>query len=89
MNTNSLIAYESIKPTLTKRESEVLQVIKDNPGITIRDVAKEMSKRTGIEVSSNQISGRFGKLEEKGAIEIIGTHYYPGSIQPHSKYRVI
>ena len=82
MNPNSIIAYDNIKPTLTKRESEVLQVIKDNPGITIRDVAEKLN------TFSHVISGRFGSLVKKQAIEIIGTHYYPGSIQPHSKYRV-
>lgn len=80
---NSLIAFESIKPELTKRESEVYEIVKANPGITIRDVAEKMK------TYPNCISGRFSALEEKKAIKIEGTHYYPGSIQPHSKYRVV
>lgn len=83
MNPNSILAYQSIKPSLTKRESEVYEIIKANPGITIRDTAYKLN------TFSHVISGRFGALEKKGAIKIEGTYYYPGSIQPHSKYRVI
>lgn len=83
MNPNSILAYQSIKPSLTKRESEVYEIIKANPGITIREAASKLGKESG------QISGRFTDMTKKGAIKIEGTHYYEGSSQPHSKYRVI
>ena len=63
VNENSLKAYAKIKPELTQREQEVLDVIKRHPnGITCYEVAGFLKKYP------NQISGRFKPLEDKGFI---------------------
>lgn len=57
--------YENIFPDLTNRESEILEVIKTNGACTMHKVAKIMGREL------NTISGRFGKLVEKGKLKII------------------
>lgn len=64
VNPNSVKQYyEKVKPNLTEREQEVLEVIKRYPnGITCYEVAMQLKR------FPNQISGRFKPLEDKGFI---------------------
>ncbi len=65
---NSIQAYkELVQPTLTKRETEVLEWIKRFPARSINDYARFML------TTPNVISGRFKPLKEKGKIMDVGT----------------
>jgi hypothetical protein len=51
--------YDTVLPTLTKRQDAVLKVIQHHRGITINECALAMG------TTPNVISGRFGELERK------------------------
>jgi predicted transcriptional regulator len=78
---NSLFAFDySVKPTLTKRQEQVYEVIKNNPGITLREIAEKLSS------FSHVLSGRIGELKSKSKIKESGVKYFEGSKQPHTKW---
>jgi predicted HTH transcriptional regulator len=58
--------HTKIKPELTNREREVFEAVKELGSATMHEVAKHMNREL------NTISGRFGKLVEKGKLKIIG-----------------
>jgi DNA-binding NarL/FixJ family response regulator len=63
MHINSLFQWrENVKPTLTKRQQEVLNVYEYGGGFTDEDVAEKL----GYPI--NRISGRVGELIKLGKI---------------------
>lgn len=69
MHPNSLKAYnETVLPTLTQREAEVLQALRERGGGTCEEIANFLTRTAGRTVYPNHISGRFRPLEAKGRI---------------------
>lgn len=67
MNQMSMAAYfGKVKPNLTDREGEVLEVIDLNYPTTLEQVARIMH------VPEHTISGRFTGLKKKGLIKAVG-----------------
>jgi len=62
MHDHSLIAYVSIAPDLSKRQSEVFEVFRSGKQYTDRTVAQML----GLEI--NQVTGRIAELIAKGKI---------------------
>ena len=69
---NSLTAYVSIAPELTKRQKEVLEVFRDGELHTDIDVARKL----GLEI--NQVTGRIAELIKKGELVENGQVYVNG-----------
>ncbi len=80
-NDNSNEVFNKIRSTLTQREEEVLNFIKQFPGFTASEIADKMNKK------HNQISGRFKPLKEKGKIIKVGTKIIEGS--PNAQWEAV
>lgn len=75
---NSFEVFETkIKPNLTARQSLVFNAVAKIEPCTMHDTAKF------LHVELNTISGRFGELEKKGYLKVIGKNK-----QDRSLYRV-
>ncbi len=90
MKQTSKIAYKHIIKTLTPREMQVFEKVKEFPGITLRETASKLRLREHI------ISGRFTGLKTKGVIKekeikkgVPDWKYFTGSKLPHSKYILV
>jgi len=66
----SLDAFLSVK--INKRESEVLEVIKNHPGLCNKEIAKVL----GWEI--NRVTGRVKGLRDKGKVRQLGEKEYDG-----------
>lgn len=62
IDSNSLEAYESIKPTLSNRQRFVFEALRNNPASN-----KTLAKRIGLPI--NQITPRILELRKKGLVK--------------------
>jgi hypothetical protein len=79
-NSNSIEVFkEKVKPSLTKRQSEVLEVLKRFDKLTSFEVSMQLSITQERDVPLNTISGRFSELRDKGLIEDVGRRNIKGN----------
>ncbi len=65
MNHNSLEVYHNeVKPTLSKRQAEVLEVLKRFDKLTLFEIALQMSITQKREVFMHTISGRLSEMRD-------------------------
>lgn len=62
----SLFAWHEIQPRISASQQSVLDVIRENPGVTDKDIAKML----GWEI--NRVTPRRGELEKMGKITHMG-----------------
>jgi predicted transcriptional regulator len=80
MHPNSIDTYnKEVKPTLSKRQAEVLEVLKRFDKLTSFEVSMQLSITQEREVPLNTISGRFSELRDKGLIEEAGKRTIKGN----------
>lgn len=80
VDVNSLLAYtKKVLPTLSNRQAEVFEAIKDLKQATCYEVANYLSNKKGHIISPNIISGRFGELKRSQLIQSAGKKDVNGS----------
>ena len=68
----SLEAYEVIYDDLGNRQKEVLDCIKDNPGICNKEISEKLL------LPINCVTGRTKELRDKGLVVFAGKKMYQG-----------
>lgn len=61
------------KPTITSQE--ILEVLRDSPGLTAREVAIRLPQRyANLSIQTKDIATRLGVLHMKGSVVIVSSH---------------
>jgi len=87
VNPNSIEAYIEIYDSLEKRQSDILQIVKENPMITSPAIIAVV-KRRRWSVDENSITSRLSELVQQGLIKVAGKIKNKKTGRPCNQYVV-
>ncbi len=80
MHPNSIATYEEkVKPELSKRQSEVFEVLQRFDKLTLFEISMQLSFSRKMDVPINTISGRITELRKLGKIQEAGKRSIKGT----------